>query len=119
MVKVWAAVKDGWVVLRTRTVAEKVPVVVGVQENAPVVGSIEAPAGAPASRLNASGLAGTLGSAAWAVKVRVWPWVTVLFPMGDKTGGTPMTVTVGLVPVTVPAAVSVAVTVWAPGVLNV
>src|SRR5262245_20453866 len=79
-----AVVKDVTTEFRTRTVAEKVPAAVGVQVITPVVGLIVIPAGAPASRLNVSGLAGTLGSVAPTVKVRVWPRVTVLIPRVDS-----------------------------------
>src|SRR5690349_16289859 len=80
------AVKAGIREFRTRTVAEKVPDALGVQEKAPVVALIVAPAGAPASRLNVSGLAGTFGSVAATVKVSVCPRATVLVPSAPSTG---------------------------------
>src|SRR5947209_8199185 len=84
---VWVVVKDGTVEFRTRTVAEKTPEAVGVQENRPVLASMAAPAGAPASRLNVSGPAGTFGSVPATVKLSVWPRAIVLSPRAGTTGG--------------------------------
>ncbi len=68
----------------------------GVHENAPVLGSIDAPAGAPASRLKVKLFAGRSGSLAVAVKVSAVPSSTVLSPMAARTGDalTSFTVTV-------------------------
>ena len=64
----------------TRTVTSNVPgpsASLGVQLNAPVVGSIAAPVGAPESKLNVRLLAGTSASLAVAVKLSSTPSSTV------------------------------------------
>ena len=58
---------------------------VGVQVNTPVVGSMLAPAGAPA-RLNVNALAGASESLAVAVKVNWLPSFTDWSPMRASTG---------------------------------
>src|SRR5258705_11034835 len=60
----------------------------GVQENAPVVGLIVAPPGAPESRLNVSAFAGMSGSGANAGKVSGEPSFTGLLPMFATVGAT-------------------------------
>ena len=52
-----------------------------------MLGSIAAPAGAPASSENASALAGTSASAAVAVNVNGEPSLAVRLPMLASTGG--------------------------------
>ncbi len=63
----------------TRTVTGEVPVWVrvGVQEKTPVLGLMEAPLGAPVSRLKVKVWAGMSTSVAVAVKVRLLVAVTV------------------------------------------
>ena len=61
----------------TTTVIAKLPGAAGVQLNAPVAGSILAPAGAPVSRLKVRPLAGRSGSVAVAMSVRGEPTVAV------------------------------------------
>ena len=73
----------------TRTVTLNVPgpsASVGVQLKTPVCGSIVAPAGAPASRVNVSVSSGRSGSLAAAVNVSSVPSSTAWFPIGSSTG---------------------------------
>src|SRR5205814_4711004 len=58
----------------------------GVHVNTPVVALIVAPAGAPASRLNANTLDGRSASVATAVNVRRLPSTTDLSPIGARSG---------------------------------
>ncbi len=71
----------------TTTEKVRVPVSVGavVQVKTPVVGWIDAPAGAP-DKLKTSWFAGTSASVAEAVKVKVAPAATVLLLMLARTG---------------------------------
>ena len=72
----------------TRTVTGKAPVWVrvGVHENTPVVGLMEAPVGAPASRLKVRVWAGRSTSVAVAVKVRLLVAVTDWLASVPRTG---------------------------------
>ncbi len=81
----------------TRTVTWTTPpgVVGGIfQRNAPVAGSMEAPAGAPASREKRSAFAGRSASVARAVKVSSLPAPPVFGPMKASTGATFTSLTV-------------------------
>ena len=63
----------------------------------PVVALIEAPAGAPASRLNVFVLAGRSASVAVAVNVSRLPSLTDLLPIAASTGATLTSLTVMLI----------------------
>jgi hypothetical protein len=86
-VRVLVAAAGGTALAVTTTEKVRVPVSVGavVQEKTPVVGFIDAPAGAP-DKLKVSWLAGTSASVAEAVKVRVAPAETVLLLIVARTG---------------------------------
>src|SRR6185503_18981804 len=58
----------------------------GTQKNVPVLGLIEAPTGAPGSRLKLN-CCPPFGSVALAVKASRVPSVTDLLPIGASTGG--------------------------------
>ena len=76
---VWVAERAGEPLSVTRTLTEKLPVWVrvGVQEKTPVVGLMEAPVGAPASRLKVKVWAGRSTSVAVAVRVKLLVATTV------------------------------------------
>src|SRR6185295_16051434 len=114
--RTWEAKPAGEALSATRNVMRFVPenAADGVQEKAPLDGSMAAPAGAPESRVKVSICAGRSGSEAVALKLRrVWAG-TVQSLWNEMDGGefTSLTVTVnGLDPLRGGAPSSVATTV--------
>src|SRR5262245_57331251 len=84
MVNDLVSLRFGELLSVTHTVTRNVPASVGVQVNTPVVGSIQAPAGASAPRLNVT--PGSSGSVALAVKVIRLPTCTAWLSIRASTG---------------------------------